>query len=374
MFGGKKRRSMRQNKFCGAAYAGKAGAGRQRETTSAVDGGRQHQRDAGGARPDRWRAARRRSGRRLRLRARRNAAASRPKPDSGAALNRRAANATQASRGRRCGGQRSCAATMRHLRPQCVNAPPLAITLMNRVPARARSWRRSGHGLFLCVGNFLRRIGGNMNNAARRRTGVAGGFGRQPAQIIAKITPGVVRADDRHARGARCGQKAAPSAPAKRAPADRPARSSGGDARRRPRRATATRCCARVSRCGSSCARGASPNINSASGLWLREQLRQIAVDRRIAGREKHARRLSRLPEPAAAGRARRSHQRPGRIERRARKRPEAGDEDGDSHHTPSNCAISSTASVGASLPAATAASACLGPCRARPGRCAAAR
>src|SRR6185369_7065759 len=53
-----------------------------------------------------------------------------------------------------------------------------------------------------------------------------------------------------------------------------------------------------------------------------------------------------------------RAHQRTGRIDRRARKRAEAGDEDGG--HTPNNAAISSTAKVGVNFPAATCASATL--------------
>jgi len=84
----------------------------------------------------------------------------------------------------------------------------------------------------------------------------------------------------------------------------------------------------------------------------------EAAVDRRIAGR-KHVRhdghaRQHRPPQPRHARNKWR-----GRIERRAGKRAEAGKQDR-SHQTPSSLAISSTAKVGASLPAATAASAAL--------------
>ena len=87
--------------------------------------------------------------------------------------------------------------------------------------------------------------------------------------------------------------------------------------------------------------------------LVLGDELRQVAIDRRVAGLEDVHGALhvgERRPPPLRE----RQRERAARIERRAGKAAEAGDEDVRSSHTPSAAAISSTASAGESVPSAT--------------------
>src|SRR5262249_20799939 len=87
-----------------------------------------------------------------------------------------------------------------------------------------------------------------------------------------------------------------------------------------------------------------------------RDQRRQLAIDRVVAGREH----MCDAPRAGRDGRLPRQQldQCTGRIERRAWKRTEAGDEDRKRHYdSPSDLASSSTAIAGEARAAATAAS-----------------
>ena len=177
-------------------------------------------------------------------------------------------------------------------------------------------------------GRVLRRIVGTCTKAARRGPSV------WPRLRLPASTDNCTDSARRRARGR--------PAPGRRAPRQADGAAGAGKATRRwtarrdsARRSaappasgnSATRYCARASRCGSSLP--AAPARTSAAHP-------ACAWRSAWAGRgrpphswsEKHARRFScppsRPPQPRQP-----LHQRSGRVERRARKRPEAGDEDG---------------------------------------------
>ena len=162
-------------------------------------------------------------------------------------------------------------------------------------------------------------------NCARRAG--SGRLERAPVDVVAEIAPGIAR-QPRAARGSR-----APRA-SRRANGARPrsARLAAARSRARPadsrshRETGSTSHCARASRCArTACGRKAEHQHDV--GLVLRDQLRQVAIDRRVAGLEDvhDAPHIGERRPPPLRDRAR---ERPARIERRAGKAAEAGDED----------------------------------------------
>ncbi len=157
--------------------------------------------------------------------------------------------------------------------------------------------------------------------------GTTRGLARAPAQVIAEITAGIARQRDRHARRARSGKQAA-----RRHRQRERRRAGGGDAARLWRDAGCVgdeRESVAGARLDADIRRPCrQPEHQHGVGFVFAQKRRQLTIHRRIAGR-KDMRNDSDAGERRPAQLRQPCDQRPGWIEWRAGKRPEAGDEDG---------------------------------------------